>query len=341
MEPRLETTPPPLSVQPVRPDSKPGLTRTLFLGPPTGGGLVGGGVVVELLVVWGAPGIWPDLNGSSVSGLTGATSPGVVGMVVRGLPSWRRGYVPSADELGDLGGLIRLLLEQRVLEVLLRRRERAGVGLHVHERVGLIRGGRPLLSVDGELSDRERDRGSGALLVGAIARGAEGGGDAAGRAARRGWAELDGEDAAAHRGHRVRRADLDGLARAHPLLRDGQDHLAVGERDDRAPRLFADRDLGGSRTVRMALPPSSTRTREFSCVLMRSRPNTSSLNLSASGLGSAARATVTRPSIVVTTPTVSEVCAATGGGRNDAAIAAIHVQRLIVCASVSCSRASA
>ncbi len=92
-----------------------------------------------------------------------------------------------------------------------------------------------------------------------------------------------------------------------------------------------------SRTVRMALPPSSTRTREFSCVLMRSRPNTSSLNLSASGLGSAGRATVARPSIVVTMPTASEVCAATGGGRNDAAIAAtaaIHVHRLIVCASV-------
>ena len=99
-----------------------------------------------------------------------------------------------------------------------------------------------------------------------------------------------------------------------------------------------------SRTVRMALPPRRTRTMELSCVLMRSRPNTSSLNLSASGFGSAGRATVARPSIVVTTPTASGVCAATGGGRNDAvtaAAAAIHVHRLIVCASGFFSRASA
>jgi hypothetical protein len=101
-----------------------------------------------------------------------------------------------------------------------------------------------------------------------------------------------------------------------------------------------------SRTVRMALPPSSTRISEFSWVLMRSRPNTSSLNLSASGTVSAGRATVARPSRVVTTPTASDVCASAGPGRGavatSAASTAIAVHRVIVfCLRDRCECASA
>ncbi len=87
-----------------------------------------------------------------------------------------------------------------------------------------------------------------------------------------------------------------------------------------------------SRTVRIALPPMSTRTSEFSCVLMRSRTNTSSLNFRASGTETVGRATVARPSRVVTTPTASDVCAfdaATGAIAPSAASTAIAVHRVI------------
>jgi hypothetical protein len=51
------------------------------------------------------------------------------------------------------------------------------------------------------------------------------------------------------------------------------------------------------------LPPSSTRTTDFSAVVMWSRTKTSSLKCRGWGAGSAARATVTVPASVVTTPT--------------------------------------
>src|SRR5882724_10560427 len=56
-----------------------------------------------------------------------------------------------------------------------------------------------------------------------------------------------------------------------------------------------------SRAVTVALPPSRTRTADFSAVVMRSRRKTSSLNLS--GAGRAPRVTVAIPSSIATTPT--------------------------------------
>jgi hypothetical protein len=57
-----------------------------------------------------------------------------------------------------------------------------------------------------------------------------------------------------------------------------------------------------SRIVTSALPPSRKRAIDCSPVVMRSRRNTSSLNLSATGSGLADRTAVTVPSRVVTTP---------------------------------------
>ena len=68
-----------------------------------------------------------------------------------------------------------------------------------------------------------------------------------------------------------------------------------------------------SRAVTVALPPSRTRTADFSAVVMRSRSKTSSLNLSGAGPGRAARVTIAVPSSIATTPTCGSADRAVAG----------------------------
>ena len=68
-----------------------------------------------------------------------------------------------------------------------------------------------------------------------------------------------------------------------------------------------------SRAVTVALPPSRTRTADFSPVVIRSRRRTPSLNLSGAGAGNAPRVTVAIPSSIAITPTCCSEARVAGG----------------------------
>src|SRR6267143_1090190 len=80
-----------------------------------------------------------------------------------------------------------------------------------------------------------------------------------------------------------------------------------------------------SRAVTVALPPSRTRTADFSAVVMRSRRKTSSLNLS--GAARAARVTVAIPSSIATTPTCGSADRAVGGNARVADMSKATIKR--------------
>ena len=73
-----------------------------------------------------------------------------------------------------------------------------------------------------------------------------------------------------------------------------------------------------SRAVTVALPPSRTRTADFSAVAMRSRRKTLSLKLSGTGAGRVARVTVAVPSSIATMPTCGSADQAVGGNARTA-----------------------
>src|SRR6266850_473773 len=83
-----------------------------------------------------------------------------------------------------------------------------------------------------------------------------------------------------------------------------------------------------SRAVTVALPPSRTRTADFSAVVMRSRRKTSSLKLSGTGAGTAARVTVAVPSSIATMPTCGSADQAVGGNAKAADVSKAALKTL-------------